>query len=129
VSRYHGGAYVVFSGSLNEELRPAALAGSFASVIGGAPAAAVVFTREVRARAAKDPRIVKLQRQFGSSGRDQLESAWTEVLLEKQAELASEFDSIHSVERALEVGSLEAIVEPEDMRGYLIGELRRAIVR
>jgi len=129
VSRYHGGAYVVFSGSLNEELRPAALAGSFASVIGGAPAAAVVFTREVRARAAMDPRIVKLQRQFGSSGRDQLESAWTEVLLEKQSELAAEFDSIHSVERALEVGSLEAIVEPEDMREYLIDELRRAIAR
>jgi hypothetical protein len=58
-----------------------------------------------------------------------MEGAWKEVLLEKQAELAAEFDSIHSVERALEVGSLEAIVEPEDMRGYLIGELRRAVAR
>ncbi len=48
---------------------------------------------------------------------------------QKQAELAVKFDSIHSVERALEVGSLEAIVEPEDMRRYLIGELRRAVVR
>jgi acetyl-CoA carboxylase carboxyltransferase component len=129
VSRYHGGAYVVFSGSLNEELRPAALTGSFASVIGGGPAAAVVFTRVVRARAARDPRIVKLRREAGSSGRDREESAWKETLLEKQAELAAEFDSIHSVERALEVGSLEAIVEPEDMRRYLIGELRRAAVR
>jgi acetyl-CoA carboxylase carboxyltransferase component len=129
VSRYHGGAYVVFSGSLNEELRPAALTGSFASVIGGGPAAAVVFTREVRARAARDPRIVKLRWESGSSGRDRLESAWKETLLEKQAELAAEFDSIHSVERALEVGSLEAIVEPEDMRRYLIGELRREVVR
>jgi acetyl-CoA carboxylase carboxyltransferase component len=129
VSRYHGGAYVVFSGSLNEGLRPAALAGSFASVIGGGPAAAVVFTREVRARAARDPRIVKFRREAGSSGRDRMEGAWKEVLLEKQSELAAEFDSIHSVERALEVGSLEAIVEPEDMRGYLIGELRRAVAR
>jgi hypothetical protein len=58
-----------------------------------------------------------------------MEGAWKEVLLEKQSELAAEFDSIHSVERALEVGSLEAIVEPEDMRGYLIGELRRAVAR
>ncbi len=49
--------------------------------------------------------------------------------LDEIAELAAEFDSIHSVERALEVGSLEAIVEPEDMRGYLIGELRRAAAR
>jgi acetyl-CoA carboxylase carboxyltransferase component len=129
VSRYHGGAYVVFSGSLNEELRPAALTGSFASVIGGGPAAAVVFTREVRARAARDPRIMKLRWGSGPSGRDRLESAWKEILLEKQAEIAAEFDSIHSVERALEVGSLEAIVEPEDMRRYLIGELRRAVVR
>ncbi len=129
VSRYHGGAYVVFSGSLNEGLRAAALTGSFASVIGGAPAAAVVFTREVRARAAKDPRIAKLRRETGASGRDRLEIAWKEVLLEKQAELASEFDSIHSVERALEVGSLEAIVDPENMRSYLIGELRKAAAR
>jgi acetyl-CoA carboxylase carboxyltransferase component len=129
VSRYHGGAYVVFSGNLNEELRPAALTGSFASVIGGGPAAAVVFTREVRARAARDPRIVKLRWESGASGRDRLETAWKETLLEKQAEIAAEFDSIHSVERALEVGSLEAIVEPEDMRRYLIGELRRAVAR
>jgi acetyl-CoA carboxylase carboxyltransferase component len=129
VSRYHGGAYVVFSGSLNEELRAAALTGSFASVIGGGPAAAVVFTREVRARAARDPRIVKLRRETGSSDRDRLESAWKETLLEKQAELAAEFDSIHTVDRALKVGSLEAIVEPEDMRSFLIGELRRAVAR
>ena len=51
VSRYHGGAYVVFSQALNPSLRAAALEGSFASVIGGGPAAAVVFGREVRARA------------------------------------------------------------------------------
>jgi acetyl-CoA carboxylase carboxyltransferase component len=125
VSRYHGGAYVVFSRSLNEDLRPSALTGSFASVIGGAPAAAVVFTREVRARAATDPRIAQLRREAASNGRDKLEGIWKEVLIEKQAELAAEFDSIHSVERAREVGSLEAIVEPAQMRPYLIGELRR----
>ena len=42
ISRYHGGAYVVFSRVLNENLTVAALEGSYASVIGGAPAAAVV---------------------------------------------------------------------------------------
>ncbi len=126
VSRYHGGAYVVFSRSLNENLRPSALTGSFASVIGGAPAASVVFTREVRGRVAADPRITQLRRETGSQAREQLESAWQEVLLEKQAELAAEFDSIHSVERACEVGSLMTIVAPEDMRSYLIDELRRA---
>src|SRR5208283_4955597 len=46
ISRYHGGAYVVFSQALNEHLEVAALEGTFASVIGGAPAAAVVFASE-----------------------------------------------------------------------------------
>ena len=45
------------------------------------------------------------------------------MTLEKQAQLAEEFDAIHSVERAREVGSLEAIVAPADMRPYLIGLL------
>src|SRR3989449_2180834 len=57
VSRYHGGAYVVFSKSLNPRLRAMALTGSYASVIGGSAAAAVVFTREGRARAAADPTV------------------------------------------------------------------------
>src|ERR1700752_534948 len=54
ISRYHGGAYVVFSRALNEQLEVAALEGTYASVIGGAPAAAVVFAGEVDARARKD---------------------------------------------------------------------------
>jgi hypothetical protein len=47
VFRYHGGAFVVFSKHLNEDLEVAALEGSFASVVGGVPAAAAVFTRDV----------------------------------------------------------------------------------
>src|SRR4029078_7662990 len=47
VSRYHGGAFVVFSQALNENMEVLAVEGSFSSVIGGAPAAAVVFTRDV----------------------------------------------------------------------------------
>ena len=60
ISRYHGGAYVVFSRALNEKLEVAALEGTFASVIGGAPAAAVVFAGEVEARTRKDPRLQAL---------------------------------------------------------------------
>ena len=55
VSRYHGGAFVVFSGALNENMEVIAVEGSFASVIGGAPAAAVVFTRDVNTRTASRP--------------------------------------------------------------------------
>src|ERR1019366_1393432 len=43
ISRYHGGAFVVFSSVLNDGLEVAAIDGSYASVIGGGPAAAVVF--------------------------------------------------------------------------------------
>ncbi len=53
VSRYHGGAFVVFSATLNDDMEVLAVEGSFASVIGGAPAAAVVFTREVDERTAR----------------------------------------------------------------------------
>ena len=50
ISRYHGGAFVVFSKALNPSMKVLAVEGSFASVIGGAPAAAVVFTGEVDKR-------------------------------------------------------------------------------
>jgi len=117
----------VFSRELNPELRAAAVEGSFASVIGGGPAAAVVFARDARARAANDPRIVALRDQSRRSpkAREAYEDALREVLLEKQAELAAEFDAIHTVERARQVGSLETIVAPSQMRPFLIGALDR----
>jgi acetyl/propionyl-CoA carboxylase alpha subunit/acetyl-CoA carboxylase carboxyltransferase component len=125
VSRYHGGAYVVFSRALSPRLRASALEGSYASVIGGGPAAAVVFSREVRARAVADPRVQALAKRAGSSdeARAAYERTLAEVTLEQQAQLAEEFDRIHSVERAREVGSLEDIVAPAAMRSYLIGLL------
>ena len=61
VSRYHGGAFVVFSATLNDNMEIAAVEGSYASVIGGAPAAAVVFAAEVRKRTSADPRVADLQ--------------------------------------------------------------------
>jgi len=127
VSRYHGGAYVVFSRALNESLRASAVEGSFASVIGGGPAAAVVFAREARARASREPAVVARRRAAASGdpeAREAFESAYQEALLEKQSELAAEFDAIHTVERAREVGSLEKIVSPAEIRSYLIGLLR-----
>src|SRR6185437_15548470 len=62
VSRYHGGAFVVFSKTLNDEMEVLAVEGSYASVIGGAPAAAVVFTGEVDRRTSSDPRVTALER-------------------------------------------------------------------
>ena len=47
-------------GALNESLEVAALEGTYASVIGGAPAAAVVFAGEVESRTRKDERLQAL---------------------------------------------------------------------
>jgi acetyl/propionyl-CoA carboxylase alpha subunit/acetyl-CoA carboxylase carboxyltransferase component len=123
VSRYHGGAYVVFSRELTPNLRAAAVEGSFASVIGGGPAAAVVFPREVSARVNKDPRVVKIREALVSSNRNEREAAervLEEVRLAKQAEVAAEFDQVHSVDRAKRVGSLEAIVAADQMRQFIV---------
>src|SRR6185436_12928476 len=70
VSRYHGGAFVVFSQALNENMEVLAIEGSFSSVIGGAPAAAVVFTRDVNARTAADPTIQQLETQLAATTDD-----------------------------------------------------------
>jgi acetyl-CoA carboxylase carboxyltransferase component len=130
VSRYHGGAYVVFSQSLNPNLRAMAVEGSHASVIGGGPAATVVFPREVEARVAADPRITearaKLRGKASAAERASFERLRRDVLLEKRAELAAEFDKIHSVERARDVGSLTEIIPATQIRSHLIDVLRLA---
>jgi acetyl/propionyl-CoA carboxylase alpha subunit/acetyl-CoA carboxylase carboxyltransferase component len=127
VSRYHGGAYVVFSQELNDNMKAVALTGSYASVIGGGPAAAVVFSREVRAQALDDPRVKDkteiARRDPTEMNRAALESVLREVTLEKQASTAVEFDSIHTVERAQQVGSLSEIFDPAELRLRLIEAL------
>jgi acetyl-CoA carboxylase carboxyltransferase component len=137
ISRYHGGAYVVFSCTLNENLRAAAVEGSFASVIGGAPAAAVVFPREVTAKVQADPRVVEAQARL-TAARDQgaralaraaYQEIYTEVYTEKQGEMAAYFDSVHSVQRALDVGSLHEIVAPKTLRPWLIESVEAGIRR
>lgn len=121
VSRYHGGAYVVFSRALNPRLRAAALEGSFASVIGGHAAAQVVLGREVRRRIRADER-------FGARGAEGARLA-DELLAEKRAEVAAEYDSLHTVERARDVGSLDAIVRSSQIRRFLITELEKGLSR
>jgi len=136
ISRYHGGAYVVFSGKLNEHLEVAALEGSYASVIGGAPAAAVVFAGEVEARVRKDPRVQAMEKQMAvADGADkarlraQLLELRKSVHAEKLGQVADEFDKVHSVQRALRVGSLDYIVPAERLRPYLIEALERGMQR
>ena len=136
ISRYHGGAYVVFSRALNENLEVAALEGTYASVIGGAPAAAVVFAGEVEARARKDPRLQALSQAMAQAEgleKGRLRAQWDELFKiihsEKLGEMASEFDRVHSVQRALDVGALHHILPPANLRPYLIQAIERGIAK
>jgi acetyl-CoA carboxylase carboxyltransferase component len=136
VSRYHGGAFVVFSRTLNENMESAALEGTYASVIGGAPAAAVVFAREVESRAKTDPRVKQIEQQIADADepdkrllRAQLEEMIEAMRSEKMGEVAEEFDRVHNVQRALKVGSLERIIPASDLRAYVIGAVERGMGR
>ena len=134
ISRYHGGAFVVFSATLNESLEVAAVEGSFASVIGGAPAAAVVFTREVEDRTKADPRVVELVEAIDAAIgaekaplRARIAAMLDRVRHEKLGEVAAEFDSVHTVQRAQRMGSVHRIIPAETLRPYLIDAVERGI--
>ncbi|QVT81592.1 hypothetical protein ENKNEFLB_04002 [Nocardioides aquaticus] len=136
VSRYHGGAFVVFSGVLNDNMEVVAVEGSYASVIGGAPAAAVVFARDVTRRTAGDPRVTALEAELAQADegqqaalRAELADRRTSVRSEKLGEVAQEFEDVHTIERARRVGSVDTIIAARDLRPYLIGAVERGLGR
>ena len=134
ISRYHGGAFVVFSKALNPNMTVLAVEGSFASVIGGAPAAAVVFAGEVDARTSADPRVSAIEAQVvATTGAEraalqtQLAEVRAAVRAEKLSEVAAEFDGVHSIQRAVQVGSVDAIIKPEELRPQIIAAVERGL--
>jgi acetyl/propionyl-CoA carboxylase alpha subunit/acetyl-CoA carboxylase carboxyltransferase component len=134
ISRFHGGAFVVFSRRLNDNFQSIALERAHASVIGGAPAAAVVFARDVNTRTREDPRIAELDEKIAKTEgaererlRAEREERWADVRSEKLGELAGEFDAIHSVERAVEVGSVDRIISAAELRPQLIEAVERGM--
>ncbi|HSN84172.1 MAG TPA: carboxyl transferase domain-containing protein [Polyangiales bacterium] len=136
VSRYHGGAFVVFSNKLNPSLEVAALEGTYASVIGGAPAAAVVFAGEVHKRTLSDDRVIALQQEIEHATGNQrvalgerLSKVKKVVHSEKLREVAEEFDGVHSVHRALEMGSVHRIIPAVGLRPYLVEAIERGMQR
>ncbi|GAA1984000.1 biotin carboxylase N-terminal domain-containing protein [Catenulispora subtropica] len=130
ISRYHGGAFVVFSKALNPNMTVLALEGSFASVLGGAPAAAVVFSGDVNARTANDPRVRDLEsRVTAASGADraalasELDELRASVRAEKLGEVATEFDALHSIQRAVQVGSVDEVIKAAELRPKVIAAI------
>ncbi|MEV4832447.1 carboxyl transferase domain-containing protein [Micromonospora sp. NPDC049257] len=127
ISRYHGGAFVVFSKALNPNMTVLALEGSFASVLGGAPAAAVVFSGDVNARTAADLRVRDLEaRVAAATGTEraaltaELDETRAAVRAEKLGEVAAEFDRVHNIQRAVEVGSVDAVIRAAELRPRII---------
>jgi len=134
VARYHGGAYVVFSRRLSERLDAVALQGSYASVIGGGAAAAVVFPRLIAERAQADARVVAARAVLTGAvvgerraAQEAYETALAAAEADAQAALGREFDVVHSVSRALEVGSLDAILPARELRPALCARLAEAV--
>ena len=136
VSRFHGGAFVVFSQRLNDQLETLAVEGAHASVIGGSPAAAVVFAGEVDKRTHADQRIVDLGTRVASAEgaersrlRSELADVRRQVHSDQLGAVAAEFDAIHSVERAMRVGSVSRIIPAAGLRPLLIDAVERGMAR
>ncbi|GAA1137437.1 carboxyl transferase domain-containing protein [Ornithinicoccus hortensis] len=132
ISRYHGGAFVVFSKRLNPRMTVLAIEGSYASVLGGAPAAAVVFAGEVDKRAAASPQVLELEERIaaapvGERAALQVELADLRASLraEKISEVAAEFDGIHNIHRAVEVGSVDEVIAASDLRPAVIRSIEQ----
>jgi acetyl/propionyl-CoA carboxylase alpha subunit/acetyl-CoA carboxylase carboxyltransferase component len=132
ISRYHGGAFVVFSKALNPRMTVLAVDGSYASVIGGAPAAAVVFAGDVNSRTSADPRVRELEGRVRAAAEAdraplaaELATVRAAVRAEKLGEVAAEFDGVHSIHRAVEVGSVDAVIEARELRPRIIAALRQ----
>ena len=134
ISRYHGGAFVVFSKALNPNMTVLALEGSYASVIGGAPAAAVVFAGEVEKRTSADSRVRDIEgRITDATGPDrsslvvELADLRTTVRSEKIGEVASEFDGVHDIHRAVRVGSVDEVISVARLRPRVIEAIKRGL--
>jgi hypothetical protein len=96
----------------------------------------VVFTGEVNSRTRADARVRDLEQQLASAPDDErshliaeLAETTSSVKVEKLGEVAAEFDAIHSVERALAVGSVHRIIPAATLRPALIDAVERGIAR
>jgi acetyl-CoA carboxylase carboxyltransferase component len=132
ISRYHGGAFVVFSKALNPGMTVLAIEGSYASVIGGAPAAAVVFSGEVEKRTAASPGVRELEGRLAEASGSERGALVVELAelraatrAEKISEVAAEFDGIHNIHRAVEVGSVDAVIPASRLRPEIIAAIER----
>jgi hypothetical protein len=94
----------------------------------------VVFSGEVNNRTVNDPRVSGLKAQVSAaSGAERaalnarLAEMQSAVRAEKLGEVAAEFDRVHSIERAVEVGSVDAIISAAELRPRIIEAIERGL--
>jgi hypothetical protein len=95
-----------------------------------------VFAREVKQRTDADARVRAARKALAdTTGADvaRLRGALTEVTVRVRSqmlgEVAGEFDAIHTVERALRVGSIDRIISARGLRPYVVDALERGMAR
>jgi hypothetical protein len=93
-----------------------------------------VFSGEVNARTASDPRVASLQARLAEvSGAEraaltaELAEVQSSVRAEKLGETAAEFDRVHSIQRAVEVGSVDSIISAAELRPRIIEAIEHGL--
>ena len=135
ISRYHGGAFVVFSKALNPSMTVLAVEGSFASVHrrrsrrGGR-----VRRRGRQAHGTRAPGTRAGGADRGDARGAERAGCWSSsaelrasVRAEKISEVAAEFDGIHNIHRAVDVGSVDAVIPAVRLRPEIIAVLERTL--
>jgi hypothetical protein len=93
-----------------------------------------VFSGDVDTRTANDPRVVDLAARVAKATGGERAALATElaevrasVRAEKLGEVAGEFDAVHSIQRAVRVGSVDEIIRPDELRPRIIAEIDRRL--
>jgi hypothetical protein len=94
----------------------------------------VVFAGEVEKRSAADPRRQTLEARIAEAeGSDrvqlllELADLKSTLRAEKISEVAAAFDGVHNIHRAVEVGSVDAVIDAADLRPRIIAEIERGL--
>jgi hypothetical protein len=86
----------------------------------------------VDGRTANDPRVSELESRVAEAADAERARLATElaevrsaVRSEKLGEVAAEFDTVHSIHRAVSVGSVDAVITAEEIRPQIIAAIER----
>ena len=135
ISRYHGGAFVVFSKALNPQHDRAGRRGLVRLGDRRRPGGGRGVRRRGREARVGRPagpgaRGADRRRPRRRAGRRcvvELADLRAAVRPEKIGEVAAEFDGVHNIHRAVEVGSVDAVIPAAELRPQIIAAIERTL--